>query len=306
MNRKPALLMTGAHGFLGTILSRFLTSSGYRVFHGDFDVTQPSHIQKFAGQCPEDAVILHLAGIAAIGDCERDPVVAHRVNSEGPSHVFKAFPKCPHFVFFSSGQVYKDKPNGRISEVDPIETKTVYAQTKRAAELRLQGLAADADSRLTILRLFNHVHKTQGKNAFMSRTYHELLDMRAPGTSLKLRTGFLEVVRDFGAVQDINTAVLNLLSQAGPRTGAEIYNLSSGVGKNLRRIVEGLAKRVGVSPEIEQDSSLTSDRSVALIGDPSKLMSEFGWQPRAVDEDRLIDFFVADLEGLSRARPRPS
>lgn len=298
--------MTGAHGFIGTTLSRQLSLDGYRVFLGDFDITQPALIERFSHQCPEDVVILHLAGIAGRADCERDPVVAHRVNGEGPANVFRAFPKSPHFIQFSSGQVYKDKSTA-LNESDLIEPKSVYAQSKRAAEIKLQGLAADSNTKLTILRIFNHVHKTQGKNTFMSRIYHDLLDMRPPESSPVLRVGNLDVLRDLGAVQDLTIAVSKMLATSSSDEETEIYNLASGHGKSLRRIVEKLSVRVGVNPELKPDQSLFSAHEAPVyLGDPSRFAKKFGWQPRAIDEDRLIDLFVADLELPQRTRSRLS
>lgn len=300
---KPPLLITGAHGFLGTILSRHLGSVGYRVFLADFDVTRTDQIERFSQQCPAEVVILHLAGIATLADCERDPVVAHRVNADGPANVFRAFPRCSRFIFFSSDHVYKPK-DGRLSESDPLETTSVYAQTKRAAEIKLQGLAADSETKVTVLRLFKHVHKTQAKNTFMSRIYHDLLEMRSPGSSSKLRVGNLDLIRDMSGVQDLNTAVVKLLESGAQATEFEIYNLASGHGKNFRKIVEKLADRVGVKPDLHPDQGLFRNEAQSMVGDPSRFMHQFGWESKAVNEDRLIDLFVADFENLHPPRSR--
>ncbi len=302
--QKPSLLLTGGHGFIGTILGRYLAHEGYPIFFGDFDITQSHLIEKFVPNFPPEVIVLHMAGMSAASDCERDPVVAHKVNCEGAANVFKAFPKSPHFIYFGSGQVYKEKGVGRVCESDPIETSTVYAQTKRAAEIKLQGLATHSETRLTILRLFNHVHKTQGKNTFMSRIYHNLLDMRPPESDLQLKVGNLDVIRDLGAIQDLNLALAKLLQAGIPSTEAEIYNVASGAGKSLKKLVAKLAEKVGVSPQIELDQSSIHPAPQSMVGDPSRFCQQFGWQPRALDEDSLIELFVADFDKSLHAPTR--
>jgi len=128
------LLITGAYGFVGTNLCRYLTVRGH-VCHA-LDITSRADVpyaQSFTWENPPvdftvyDAVV-HLAGKAH--DLRRvvDPQAYFDVNVGLTERIFaQVAGKGPRFIYFSSSKA--------------ADADTPYAQSKRAAEKFLDGRA---------------------------------------------------------------------------------------------------------------------------------------------------------------------
>ncbi|MCA1828197.1 MAG: NAD(P)-dependent oxidoreductase [Myxococcales bacterium] len=273
-----AVLVTGAQGFVG---SRLLPAVGAAPFEGD--LLDFAALEKALGARPWTAVV-HLAAISHVPTCERDPSQAFRVNLAGTALVLEAMRRhAPdaRLIFPSSAQVYATA-DGVLDEESPVEPQNVYARTKWQAEL----LIRDSGLRATVLRLFNHTHKSQSPDFFVPHLYTTLRQ----GTR-EVPVGNLEISRDIGVVQDLVAAFVAALSR-GPDG---VFNVCSGAPKRLSRVAIELARRLGVDARfVVEPSRVRAGEPAMIAGSHRRLTEATGWRPDCPDEARLVERFLAD------------
>lgn len=297
------ILLTGGQGFIGSALGPALERRGHQVAAPVFDLFEPSSVEATLAAGPFDAVV-HLAGLSHAPTCEAEPERAYRTNLGATALLLDLLNrKSPgaHLVFPSTGHVYR-APEGVeieegvvLGEDRPIAPGSVYARSKWAAELVLRDAALRLGARVTILRLFNHTHRSQPASFFLPHIHQSLLAHQGSGPAV-IPVGNLEVQRDIGALQDLLAAFAAVLEAPPTPAPLAIYNVSSGTPKHLGHLARALAERLGVPLELEIDSRRVRPGEPRLVvGSSQRLTEATGWAPAARTEASLIDAFLAEL-----------
>lgn len=144
------VLVTGAAGFVGSHVVRHLEERGYVVLQ--CDVALGAHSDFMRGRLPKVDAICHLGAIGDVYACERDPLMAWRVNALGSAHVAQdAKRQGAHLVYASTWEVYDWAPtDGRLLvESDRCAPRGAYNASKYAGELAITSAVPGA----TLLRL---------------------------------------------------------------------------------------------------------------------------------------------------------
>jgi nucleoside-diphosphate-sugar epimerase len=175
-----------------------------------------------------------------------------------------------------------------MDESFPINPVSYYAETKLEAEEALKK--EQSSIHLLILRLFNHTHKSQDPSFFLPSLYHQILK----GMS-QIKTGNLDLERDFAAVQDL-TSALNSIIQS-KMTSSGIFNICSGIGKNLKVLAAELAKQLDKNVTWSVDENLIrKNEPHTIVGSSVKFQEQFNWQPKySSNEHELIKNFLKEL-----------
>ena len=105
-----------------------------------------------------------------------------------------------------------------------------------------------------------------------------------------VKVGNLEAQRDLTDVRDTVRAYRLLMDAGIPGT---VYNVSSGVARPIRAVLEGLIARARTKIPVQADPARLrpSDISV-LVGESSRLRTATGWAP-TVTFDRMLDDLLA-------------
>ncbi|MDB5024604.1 MAG: UDP-galactose-4-epimerase [Mucilaginibacter sp.] len=161
MDRK--VLITGASGFLGKIISNELIKSGYRLLTlGKQDVNDIQvDLTKVAFQIPSTEkidTVIHAAGKAHyLPKSPSEIKDFFDVNFEGTKNLCNSITssqcKLKAFIFISSVAVYGIDSGEFITEDYALNGSTPYARSKILAEEWLQQWASENDITLSILRL---------------------------------------------------------------------------------------------------------------------------------------------------------
>ncbi len=151
--QKRRLLIIGASGFIGQRLAA-MAADDYDVFLADLaepatvneikmDVTDPASV--FNGfETARPQVVVMLAAIADIDQCERQPELAKVVNVDGAVCVAdQCARRAARFVYTSSAAVYDGSRHG-YAEEDPPTPLSVYGRTKAQAEVELRRVLPDS------------------------------------------------------------------------------------------------------------------------------------------------------------------
>ncbi len=310
MNR---LLITGANGFVGRWLVRAAVEGGYAVIaalqpgtpvpdewrHAEFataidavpaDLLEPADIRRLGASRP-DAVV-HLAAVASGAAARRDPGLAERVNRDATAALARdlAVEANPLFLFVSTGEVYGGGHAGPIDETAAPAPVSPYAASKLSAEMALGELAVTNGLRWVVARPFPHTGPGQTTDYVLPAFAARLLDAQRHGATA-VRTGNLDIVRDFLDVRDVVQAYLRLLEHGEV---GEVFNVASGVGRSLRDCFDELRRLVGVDAIAVADAALLRPGDIpALVGDARKLTRHTGWMPHYSFDRTLQDLVDA-------------
>lgn len=294
------VLVTGADGFVGTHLCRYLRQEGDEVAeaHGPpargaaskattLDIVDPSRVREVIEAARPD-VVVHLAGFSSVAKSHAEPARAFAVNALGAVHLLAAArdvaPKA-RILLIGSAEMYGALPAGaRATEDFQLRPLSPYASSKVAAEVA--GLQFHRATGLQVVgvRPFNHIGKGQAAHFVVPSFARQVEAIRARRVPATLRVGDLGVVRDFSHVDDVVRAYRVLALQATP---GETYNVSSGEGRTIRSLLDELLEIAGVAAEIEIDRSRLRPAEIpSLIGDSTKLR-KLGWRPSRTVREAL-------------------
>jgi GDP-4-dehydro-6-deoxy-D-mannose reductase len=293
------LLLTGGSGFIGSFLKPALEKSGYEVATPDlpqFDLLIKKNIEEVVGSKAWD-VVIHLAAMSHVVDCKKDPERARAINFDATREIFRTAglknPKC-HFIFASTAQVYSSPQGDEIKsgvifdENRRIEPQNLYAETKWLAEKDVQLICSLTGISATILRLFNHTHKSQSSGAFLPHIYQQLLKGET-----RIPVGNLNVSRDIGAIQDLVQAFTTILERR--KWNFETFNICTGQSRNMGTLAKKLAERLEVKVEFVMDPSrVRANEPVSIRGSYEKFWKATGWLPAVQSDDDLISAFLKD------------
>ena len=151
---RPAFLIAGAGGMLGTALQYVLAKRGIRlVAHGeaDFDITDPVVVKRrvadFAESLAADerGVLVNAAAFTDVERAEDEPALAYLVNEHGPVLLARAaVADGLAFVHLSTDYVYDGLKAGPYVETDEPDPISVYGTTKLAGDNSV--FAEDSDA----------------------------------------------------------------------------------------------------------------------------------------------------------------
>jgi GDP-4-dehydro-6-deoxy-D-mannose reductase len=292
------VFVTGGSGFVGGHLLSYLAKCGDEVHApkvSNFEIREIDSVRGALSTFKPD-VIIHLAGIAFVPDCESDFGNALAVNVLGTENVLKAAREiCPDakIVFISSGDLYgKVEPESLpCREIDSPVPANNYSLTKIFAEQLVQRATTVYGQKTVIMRPFNHIGPWQSNRFAVSSFAEQLAIMKRDKCPKPIQVGNLSAKRDFTDVRDIvrgyRLAAVN---------GEGIYNLCSSVSVSMQEILERLIKISGLNVKIEVDP--TRLRTVEIVetrGSNERAKTDLGWEPHISLDQSLEDCLNSQL-----------
>ena len=303
-------LITGANGFIGRWLTRFLVERGDEVFAlsrevGAADSPEVRYLHAdmrdngalkavFEGARPER--VFHLAAQSNIPASFEDPEKTFAVNVLGTLHLLEAArlltPGAVVISVGSSGE-YGDSARERISvsEDDALLPTSPYGVSKVTQGLLCRLAAKTHGLRTVHARPFAVIGP--GKRGDALTQFAEQVVKIETGRQKALMVGNLEPVRDFIDVRDCVRALVLLSEHA---TSGSVFNVCNGSAATLRDLVHALQAGARVHFDVMTDTSrLRPVDDLRIVGNPTKLAA-LGYQ-RTHDLERT----VADTLGTLRA-----
>ncbi|WP_435199373.1 NAD-dependent epimerase/dehydratase family protein [Janibacter sp. GS2] len=163
------VLLTGHHGYLGTVMSAVLTSAGHEVTGLDTDYfvdrvigpepDSPSSIRCDLREVSREHVeghdaVVHLAALSNDPLGALAPEITHEINHRASTRLARLAKDAgvPRFLYASTCSVYgASDTTGMLDEEAPLAPVTAYARSKVGVEADLTALA-DEDFSPTMLR----------------------------------------------------------------------------------------------------------------------------------------------------------
>jgi GDP-4-dehydro-6-deoxy-D-mannose reductase len=284
MSTSVDVLLTGAGGFVGRHLLARASVRGLEVSCVEGDLRDPDIASSAVARTRPRAVI-HLA--SGLGDTDEPwTALADELLMAGNviAATLKHAPQAAVLVPGSAAQ-YGYGRHGRLSEDEATQAVTAYGETKCVLERACTSPPLLGELRIIFTRSFNHVGPGQGLDAPIPAWARQLAEAETAGGGV-MRTGALDVSRDFLDVRDVADAYLGLvLSDA-----KGIVNVCSGTGVVLAEVVGLLLGLSAVRLSLERDPTLV--RSVDppfVVGDPTRLERLTGFRPRVPFTQSVAD-----------------
>lgn len=287
------VLVTGAAGFVGRRLCAALATRGDDVLARDreLDVCDAAQVRHVVASAQPDAVV-HLAALALVPECARDPQQAFRVNLLGARAVLAAaLREAPRarVLLVTTAAIYGSATPGSVGfdESAPLRPDSVYAHTKAAADL-LGAVYAERGLAVVRARPFNHTGPGRPQAYVEARLARQVAEIAAGRRPPRLELANAASQRDFLHVDDVVAAYLALLDA---RVAPGAYNVASGEPIALRTLAERLCRLAGIAPELVATSDPLRPPD-ATIGVAHKLRRATAWRPRLTLDDALRELLA--------------
>jgi len=275
-------------------LNRLEKITGKSIVCIDGDIRNLSLVKKTLQNHKIDAV-LHFAGLKAVGESVKEPLMYYENNVGGTISLLQAMKHCQvkTIVFSSSATVYGTPQYLPLDEKHPTNPESSYGQTKLQIEEILRDLAiSDEDWKIIALRYFNpvgaHASGLIGEDPNgIPNNLMPYISQVASGKLAKLNifgndydtpdgTG----VRDYIHVMDLaegHISALNYLSKSTQQFS--IFNLGAGSGCSVLKLVS-LYERASSKKIAYEITSRRSGDVASCYANAEKAFADMGWKAK--------------------------
>jgi len=259
------IFITGAAGGIGSTLALKLTNNGHTVIgydnlnngyeanlkeNGSFfckfikgDIRAPhNELANYFDEYNID-VIIHLAAITCLPDCEIDPHNCIDVNVGGTANILNAARrKGIHVVVASTSAIYEnnDPANAPFQESMEVNPRLFYPLSKKLMEETIQSFIRNYDANITTLRFFN----VFGPRQDIHRKSPPLMNYIVKQIKRKEPIVFYSSgnhPRDYIHVDD----VVSMIEKVITRTDRQVFNVCTGTLTSVMHIITYAEKAFG-------------------------------------------------------------
>ena len=307
------VLVTGAAGFVGSHLLRSLSAhpsraivawrrpgtsrdtpslsdaspNGGSVLWEDVDILDRARVTRsIAEVAPTE--IYHCAGAANVRGSWTSGAAAFEVNVRGTQFLLEAVAGArlsTRVLIPGSALVYRPSTRA-LAEGDPLGPVSPYGISKLAQELLGQQCANEGMT-VIVTRSFTHLGPGQTVSYAASSFAHQLAQIEAGLSPPVINVGSLDARRDLTDVRDTVAAYVALMTHG---TSGRPYNVCTGTSHRIGDVLDELVRHANVDVTVHTDPTRVRPRdNDLLLGDPTRIMSEIGWQPQLPLETTLND-----------------
>lgn len=304
------ILITGATGFVGVHLRRYLLTATEWTIHGAIypeleaatldperetlarlDLRDPEAVRAYLEQTRPDAII-HLAAQSHVPTAYKDPWDTLENNIRGQLNLLEACVRLelkPRCLVIGSGEEYgRDTPDAMpLREDHPLRPENPYSVSKVAQDVLGYQYFISYQIPVVRMRPFNHIGPGQSPRFVLPAFAQQVARIEAGLQEPVLRVGNLSPARDFTDVRDVVRAYHLALLKGEP--GAA-YNVSSSTSRTIQSLVNRLLElaRVGIGVEIDPERYRPADVPI-VYGSAEKLRQATGWEPEVPFEQTVQD-----------------
>jgi UDP-glucose 4-epimerase len=303
---RPAAVVTGGAGFIGSHMVDLLLAEGFDVrviddlssgrlenleHHGDESAlsVEVADIRDLAPDSPDFAgarYAFHFAGIGDIVPSIERPLDYLAVNAQGTVRVLEAARtgRVEKLVYAASSSCYGIAEQTPTTESAPIRPEYPYALSKWQGEEAVLHWNKVYDLPTVSVRIFNAYGMRSRTTGPYGAVFGVFLAQKLAGKPFTV-VGDGTQSRDFVNGRDVARAFY--LAATRGRAG-EVYNLGAGDPQPVNRLVELLGGEVVHVPKRPGEPEVT-------WADTTKIRTELDWEPRVSFEEGVAEM-VANIE----------
>ena len=249
-------------------------------------------------------IVIHCAGLKAVGESQEQPLRYYRKNVEGSISLLEAMNQagCQSIIFSSSATVYGKPHYLPYDEAHPVMPVNVYGRTKAMIENIITDWAATETARAAaLLRYFNPVGAHESgeigedpkgiPNNLMPYIADVATGMRAElsvfGDDYHTLDG--TGVRDYIHITDLAHGHIAAIAFLEYNRGVEIFNLGTGKGSSVLEVVAAFRRASNRSIPYTIKARRNGDIA-QCVANPTKANELLGWRA-----DRTLEAMCVDV-----------
>ena len=295
-------VVTGAAGYIGSVLCKMLKEQNYYVI--GIDIDKPSTAAEkyysifyrmdfvnYIDMIPEDATVFHLAASSLLGPSATDPMLYFDNNTAKTTKLIKSLKPSNKFIFASTAAVYPAYDGlCYFQEDDYLAPPNNYGLSKLMTEQMLNAVYETLNLRAVSFRFFNvigaydDVGQKLGTPHIISQLCQAYMN-KTPFTvnGIKHKTKDGSCVRDYLHVRDVAAALIHAdeYLRMLPIACHEKYNLGTKNGHSVWDIIETFGKVVG-RPWVDVGPNRIGDPPI-LVANPEKFIDHAGFKYKHSD-----------------------
>jgi len=326
---RPAVLVTGGAGYVGSHAVLALLDAGWRVAVIDDlstgfgwavpggaafaqgDVADRDLVARLVAE-HDIGAILHFAGSVVVPESVADPLKYYENNTSKNRRFVETAVQCkvPHFIFSSTAAVYGIPDALPVPETAPTVPINPYGRSKLMTELILTDVANAYPINVGILRYFNvagadpqgragqstagatHLIKVAVEAATGKRDHVDIY-----GTDFDTPDG--TGVRDYIHVTDLAAAHVRALERLIARPDESLLlNCGYGHGYSVRQVLDSVDRATNVRIERRPAPRREGDPP-AVTADNRRILATLDWRPQRDDLDTIVADALAWERGLA-------
>ena len=295
-SRLVNVIVTGAAGFIGFHVARYLEDCGYHVLRTDIRVPRDggalwrkadlTSFDEMVALTDGVEAVCHLGGIGDVYLADRNPQLAMHVNGCGTLNLLEAcrLNRVRRFVYASTWEVYGEPRYEPIDESHPCAPSNPYSISKLAGDLYTQRYGPSDELRRVVLRLGTAYGPRMRDNAVMVAFILRALagrplEIHGSGTQFRQFTHVRDISRAFGLALELDNS-------------EEVFNVTSPERIAIKDLAELIAKRI--PGDVVHREERSGEPVSAFIGS-AKAEQRLGWVPQVKFRqglDELVEEFL--------------
>jgi UDP-glucose 4-epimerase len=325
---KPAILVTGGAGYIGSHVVRQLGEAGERIVVLDNlgkgfrqavtagelvvgEVGDYALVSRLLADHQVDTV-MHFAAHTIVPESVALPLKYYGNNTCSTRTLLQACLEngVRHFVFSSTAAVYGIPEGGYAGEDSPTRPINAYGTSKLMSEWMLRDVAAVNPLRYVALRYFNVAGSDPGGRIGQATPGATLLTKVACEAMVGKRTHVSVFgtdyptpdgtgVRDYLHVEDLASAHLRALDYLRAAGRSVTLNVGYGHGYSVREVLAMVEKVGGKALAIREEPRRAGDPAY-LVARAERIRAELGWKPRHDDLSAIVASSLAWERKLER------
>ncbi len=332
MTTKPAIMVTGGAGYIGSHAVLTLRDAGWPVVVIDnlstgFRFAIPEDVPLVEADIADQATveqtlrdhdiraIMHFAGSIVVPESVENPLKYYKNNTVNSRGLIESAVRCgvPHFIFSSTAATYGMPEVSPISESCPQKPINPYGMSKLMTEIMLEDVSQAHPINYCALRYFNVAgadsqarsgQSTAGATHLIKVAVEAALGKRdfvsVYGTDYDTPDG--TGVRDYIHVSDLAAAhVLALDALVADPARSMTMNCGYGRGFSVLEVLDAVDRVTGGQITRIMGPRRAGDPD-SLISDPSRIKSTLPWVPKHADLDEIVAHALAWEQKLAELR----
>jgi UDP-glucose 4-epimerase len=318
---KPAILVTGGAGYIGSHVVQQLLAAGERAIVLDNlgrgfreavidaelvvgDVGDFALVSKLLAEHGVETV-MHFAAHTIVPESVAEPLKYYGNNTCSTRSLLQA---ClghgvKNFVFSSTAAVYGMPAEGYADETSPTQPINAYGTSKLMSEWMLRDVAASSSLRYVALRYFNVAGCDPGGRIGQATKGATLLTKVACEAMVGKRS-YVSIfgsdyptpdgtgVRDYLHVVDLAAAHLNALTYLRDGGRSATLNVGYGHGYSVREVLR-MVEQVAGKPLVIREEARRAGDPPYLVARADRVRAELGWHPRYDDLAAIVSSSLA-------------
>jgi len=320
---KPAVLVTGGAGYIGSHAVLALLDGGYRVVVIDnlttgFEWAVPKAATFAKGDIADQALvakliaehgigaIIHFAGSIVVPESVENPLKYYENNTVKSRSLLESAVNggVRHFIFSSTAATYGIPERVPVTEDSRTQPINPYGWSKLMTERMLADVAAAHPINFCALRYFNVAGADpQGRSGQSTAGATHLIKVAVEAATGK--RGHVSVygtdydtpdgtgVRDYIHVSDLAAAHVDALGKliADPAS-SHIMNCGYGRGFSVLEVLDAVDRVTNMAIERRIEARRAGDPD-SLVAQNAKIMATLSWRPRLDDLDTIVTHALA-------------